>query len=116
MLLSVTSDFSLCCLNSGLPTYYHRSTDSFSSLVVLDFTRSRVPSFCGSDQYPIILSEVHPSLIPSGSSRWNFDREDWAGFSQATEISTSLSSFAGTVLPALMVFHIHPSSSSSYSD
>ena len=30
MLLSVTSDFSLCFLNSGLPTHYHRSTVSFS--------------------------------------------------------------------------------------
>ena len=39
MLLSVTSDLSLCCLNSGLPTHYHRSTESFwSSSVVLDFT------------------------------------------------------------------------------
>ena len=27
MLFSVISDFSLCCLNSGLPTHYHRSTD-----------------------------------------------------------------------------------------
>ena len=102
MLLSVASDFSLCCLNSGLPTHYHRSTDSFScidlsfcsSSVVLDFTWSRLPSFCGSDHYPILLSEVHPSPILSGSSRWNFDRADWAGFSLATEISTSLSSFA----------------------
>ena len=32
MLHSVTSDFSLCCLNSGLPTHYHRSTDSFSCI------------------------------------------------------------------------------------
>ena len=42
----------------------------------------------------IILSEVHPSPIPSGSSRWNFDRADCAGFSLTTEISTSLSYFA----------------------
>ena len=62
--------------------------------VVLDFTWSRLPSFCGSDHYPILLSEVHPSQIPSDSSRWNFDGADWAGISLATEISTSLSSFA----------------------
>ena len=32
MLLSVTSNFSLCCLNSGLP--YYRSTDSFTCLLL----------------------------------------------------------------------------------
>ena len=41
------------------------------------------------------MYEVRLSPIPSGSSRWNFDdRTDWAGFSLATEISTSLSSFS----------------------
>ena len=30
LLLLINSDLSLCCLNSGLPTHYHRSTDSFS--------------------------------------------------------------------------------------
>ena len=83
---------------SGLPTNYHRSIDSFScndlsfcfSSVVLGFTWSRLSSFWRSDHYPILLSEVHPS----GSSRWNFDRADWVGFSLATEISTSPSSFA----------------------
>ena len=101
ILLSVTS-FSLCCVNCGPPTHYPRSTDSFSCIdlsfcsspVVLDFTWSCLPSFCGSDHYPILLSEIHPSPILSGSSRWNFDHADWAGFSLATEISTSLSSFA----------------------
>ena len=97
MLLSVNSDFSLCCLNYGLPTHYHRSTDSFScvdlsfcsSSVVLDFTWSRLSSLCGSNYYPILLPEVHPSPISSGFSRWNFDRADLAGFSLSTEISTS---------------------------
>ena len=42
----------------------------------------------------IILSQVHPSPIPSGSFRWNFDHADWARFSLATEIYTPLSSFA----------------------
>ena len=55
---------------------------------------SRPPSFCGSDHYQFLLSEVHPSSTPFGSSRWNFDRADWAGFTLATETSTSLSSFA----------------------
>ena len=79
MLLSVTLDFYLCCLNSGLLTHYHRSTDSFScislfisySFVVLNFTWSRLFFFFGSDHYPILLSQVHPYHLPSGSFRWN---------------------------------------------
>ena len=50
MLLSVTSDFSLCCLNSDLPTHYHHSADSFSCVDL---------SFCSSS---VVL--VLPSLIP----------------------------------------------------
>ena len=53
-----------------------------------------ISSFFGSDHYPILLSEIHPSPLPSGSSRWNFDHADWAEFSLATEISTPLLSFA----------------------
>ena len=102
MLLSVASDFSLCCLNYGLPTHYHHSTDSFScidlsfcsSSVVIDFTWSRLSSFFGSDHYPIRLSEVHPSPLPSGSSRWNFDRVIGLGFPSPLKFSTPLSSSA----------------------
>ena len=111
MLLSVTPDFSLYCLNSGLPTHYHRSTDSFScidlsscSSVALDFIWSYLSSFFGSDHYPILLSEVHSSPLPSCNSRWNFDRTNWSRFSQATEISTPLSSFA-SVDTALAFFN-----------
>ena len=101
MLYSVTFDFSLCCLNSGLPTHYYRSTDSFlcidlsfgSSSILLHFTWSRLSSFFGSDIIRFFCLWIHPSL-PSGSSRWNFDCVNWAGFSLPTEVSTLLSSFA----------------------
>ena len=102
MLLAVTSYFSFCCLNSDLPTHYHHFTDLFScidlsfcsSSHVLTFTWSRISSFFESDHYPILLPEVHPSPIPSGSSRWNFDPANWSEFSLPTEISTPFSSFA----------------------
>ena len=53
MILSLTSEFSLCCLNFDLPMDYNRSTDSFScidlsfcsSSVVLDFIWCRLSSF-----------------------------------------------------------------------
>ena len=84
---SVTSDFSFCCLNSGLPKHYLHFADSFSyvvlsfySSVVLNFVWYRLSSFFGSDRYPILLSTVHPSSPPFCSSRWNFDRVDFAGF------------------------------------
>ena len=71
MLPSVTSDFSLCCLNCGFSTHYHLSTDSFScidlsfcsSSVVLDFTWSRLSSFCGSDHFLSKIFDEHLTWV-----------------------------------------------------
>ena len=69
--LSVTSNSSLCCLTTGLSTSYNHSTDSFScvglsfcSSVLLDFTWSRLSSYFGSDNYLILLYDLHPLLFP----------------------------------------------------
>ena len=91
-LLSVISDFSLCCLNSGFSIHYHRSTDSFSSvdlsfcsfLVVLDFTWSRICSFFGSNHYPILLSEVHPFLFLWPRSQ---SQVDWIEHKRASAVA-----------------------------
>ena len=64
MLLSVISDFSLYCLNSGLPKHCYRIDLSFySSSVVFYFTWSSISSLFGNDHYPILFSEVHPSSL-----------------------------------------------------
>ena len=48
---SLTSNFSLSCLNSGLPTNYHRSTDLFSYVDL---------SFCSSSLVLILPGLVSP--------------------------------------------------------
>ena len=60
ILLSATSDFSLCCLNFGLPTHYHSFTDSFSC-IELSFALPQL--FFTSPSLVILIRFFCPSLI-----------------------------------------------------
>ena len=67
-LLGVTSQFSLSCLNSGLPTHYSAVWGSFSCIdlafcstsVLLDFSWFLLDCMHGSNHFPILVSEVSP--------------------------------------------------------
>ena len=104
MILSVNSDFSLTCLNSGYPTHYHRSTDSLScihlsfcsSSAILDFSWSIETFHHGSDHYPILLTETHPSSPPAPVCFWNFNRADWTTFAEPTGIVSYPTAFQST--------------------
>ena len=75
------------CVNSGLPTHYHPSTDSFSFIDISFFSSVilGLPGLFSLLSFFLFflffyittwffLLEVHPS------SQWNFDCGDWAGF------------------------------------
>ena len=120
LILDILQDFSLGCLNTGLPTFERFDTGTSScvdislcSLSTLDrFGWDRSAFLCGSDHYPIVIPSFGQGPRQQSSFRWQYNRADWSSFYQATYFpdlpSTTLfpspadafSSFQDTVLSA----------------
>ncbi len=77
----------LCLLNSKSPTYLHPATGSLSSLdlalcdpsLYLDFNWSVHNDLCGSDHYPIVISNAINEQV-NNLTRWQLTKADWVLF------------------------------------
>ena len=93
-LLSALQEFSLGCLNSGLPTFERFDTCSSScvdlslcSLSLIDgFWWDRSSYLHGSDHYPIVVTSLSPDLPQTPYTSWRYDRADWSSFREATYV------------------------------
>ena len=78
------SEHDLCLLNDKTYTYLHPATGSYSSLdlalcspeIALDFTWKVDDDLHESDHFPILVSEVGPS-IQQRPERWKLHKADW---------------------------------------
>jgi hypothetical protein len=87
MLEDVFSEMNLCILNNGSATYIHPASGSTSTLdlsicapsLVLDYEWKIHDDLCGSDHFPVILT--NPTHVEdTAPSRWNFKKADWLTF------------------------------------
>lgn len=90
-LVSFIEENGLVIVNDGSETY--RSSTGLTSTLDLTITTADVaakccwtvePSTCGSDHFPVTTVIASPAKTERNSStRWNFKRADWEGFSAA---------------------------------
>ena len=83
-------------LNGNEPTHFHSQTASLSNIDLAIASGDALNSFTwkpcddtyGSDHFPILLSELHPSTpaLPNPTTKYNFDKADWNHFYCATSI------------------------------
>ena len=81
------NDYNLCLLNTGEPSYRHRSHHSVSvpdiSLqdpsLALEFDWLTHNDLCGSDHFQVILETSVRDDEPA-AEHWKFDRADWMSF------------------------------------
>ena len=82
------TEFDLCVLNNGTPTYLHPASASTTCIditvcdpsVILDFDWHVHDDQCGSDHFPIIVTTVgNEEETPMG--RWNLKKANWPQFS-----------------------------------
>ena len=79
-------DNQLCLLNDKSKTYLHPATGHFSALDLsichpnsyLDYEWKVLDDLCGSDHFPIVLTNNSPILDPL--SRYKFNKADWDQF------------------------------------
>ena len=85
---SALTEFDLCCLNDGSPTYLHPASCSTScidltvcdSSVLLDFEWRVHDDQCGSDHFPLVVTPIiSEEEAPVG--RWNLKKANWPQFS-----------------------------------
>ena len=77
----------MCLLNSKQPTYIHPATGSYSSIdlalchpsLFLDFSWKVHDDLCGSDHFPIIITQLNASPILE-TQRWKLEKADWDTF------------------------------------
>ena len=77
----------LCLLNDKTSTYLHPATGHYSSLdlsicsptLLLDYSFAVHDDLCGSDHFPIFLSNGS-TPIPKPPPRWKFSKADWGMF------------------------------------
>jgi len=86
-ILDFITNNNLCLLNDGTPTYLHPASASFSHLdlticspvLFQDFTWSVNDGLCGSDHFPIIITNNGPSPVER-PQRWKLNKADWTLF------------------------------------
>lgn len=77
----------MCLLNNKQSTYIHPATGTCSSIdlalchpsLFLDFSWKVHDDLCGSDHFPIIISQSNSQLIPE-TQRWKLEKADWDTF------------------------------------
>ena len=81
------TNFNLCVMNNGQPTFVHAATGALSSIdlniadptLLLDYSWHVHDDLCGSDHYPIILTNTKP-LPPLHVPRWKLHKADRLSF------------------------------------
>ena len=101
------SEHDLCLLNDKTYTYLHPATGSYSSLdltlcspeVTIDFTWKVDDDLHESYHFPILVSEVGPS-IQQRPERWKLHKADWEQFKVHCEQSINQNVFNNCENPA----------------
>ena len=78
---------SMCLLNNKQSTYIHPATGTSSSIdlalvhpsLFLDFSWKVHDDLCGSDHFPIFISQSNSQPIPE-TQRWKLEKADWVTF------------------------------------
>ena len=103
---TVFTDNNLCLLNDKSSTYLHPATGTYSSidlsicspLLLLDFDWKVGNDLCGSDHFPIFLTNLK-DLPEEDSQRWKLNKADWDQYKLLCESNFSEETFEDLVDP-----------------